>query len=437
MQRGCAVDAERLICDCIARGRRDHKLQEEYRRGGFPSQPSSYVIFKEAASDGLFAVQERGTNIATAQTKLPTLRIKEHGLSTQQVKADHHVIRGSLALFAQSELQEDPPELTSHRRKRTMSTILQPKLNPFLCRARWLATIVLFLLIAQPAMATSDLSPRHANNGFLFCIEKGGKKSYLLGTIHGGLSDAQQLGDNIVSALQRSGRIFVEADTSDGNAITAALDNAGFSDAGPRLRSLIGDKYFQFFGHWLVDDLQLLTVEQYEHARPWFIAMLVPVANPKVEPAPALQYGSEEQIFTIARKKGVTIEELEGLESQYTLFNSMTPEQGSKYFLAFVERVQDRSLYHRQLAMIQAWTDSDFTSLEDVFRESEKLTDPYSRFWSEKAIHARNRSLSDKIARLAAASDAQLFAVGSLHLPGSDGIVAQLKRTGFTVTQLK
>jgi len=318
-----------------------------------------------------------------------------------------------------------------------MSTVPQCKLNQILWHTRWLTTIALFLLIAQAALASSDARPRHANNGFLFSIEKSGKKSYLLGTIHSGLSDDQQLGDNIVSALQKSSRIFVEANTRDANAVTVALDKAAFSSDGPGLRSLIGDKYYQFFGHWLVDEIHFLPVEKYVLARPWFIAMVIPLANPKFEPAPTEKYGCEEQIFTIAKKKGVQIEELEGLNAQFALFSSMSPEQESEYFRAYIERYQDRTLYHRALAEIDAWTKGDFAALEEVVREGDRLTDPYSRFWFEKAVHNRNRSLSDKIARHSAVTGGQLFAIGELHLAGPDDVVAQLEKAGFAVTRLK
>jgi len=69
------------------------------------------------------------------------------------------------------------------------------------------------------------------SNGFLFAIEKDGHTSYLLGTIHTGFSDEQNLGENITSVLKTVRKLYVEADISDSQSVSQKIEANGFTQA--------------------------------------------------------------------------------------------------------------------------------------------------------------------------------------------------------------
>lgn len=274
-------------------------------------------------------------------------------------------------------------------------------------------------------------------NGFLFSIEKNNKKSFILGTIHGGLSIDQQLDNNLCEVLSHASKIFVEADIGDDNATKKSLLIAAIPENGVELSSLISIEYYNFFRSYFVDQLKILTDDQYKKSRPWFIAMLIPYADSRTEKVPKWEFGTEAQLIAFAKRKNIPIAELEGMLRQYKIFNSMNDRLQSEYFRDYVELIQNRFIYIWQKKTIDAWSQSNLQILSDNLNELKEKNNTYSNFYLDRLIKSRNIFFSNKIAFIAENEENQLFAFGSDHLIGDDGVIRLLEAAGFVVRRLK
>jgi len=280
---------------------------------------------------------------------------------------------------------------------------------------------------------TTNLSPVE-KNGFLFSIEKSGNKSYILGTIHEGFSTEQNLGKNILDIVDKSSRIFLEVTWGE-NSYNLLKQNAKRRNE-IKLVDLIGERYFFFFKHMFVDTTSLLTFEEYQTLQPWYVAMLIPIADIRTENISRWKFGTEAQLMDIAKIKKIPIEELEGVQLQAEVFNSMNDDYQSQYFFDYVNLVQDRSIYKREIEAIDAWTRSDWEMANRIFAQFSSINNAFAKFYFNHLIKQRNAFLAKKIVAFAEQNAYQFFAVGTDHLIGEYGILNLLEKNGFVIKRI-
>lgn len=271
-------------------------------------------------------------------------------------------------------------------------------------------------------------------NGFLFSIQKGHNESFLLGTVHGGYSTQQKLGGNILSILNCSDKIYLEAVLNEAN--LALLSELSTKKNGAKLHELIEENYFNFFDDLFVRKWKLLTEKEYINSQPWYIAMMIPFADPRTDKTLKWDLATEAQLMLKAKEKHIVVEELEGLQAQSKIFNAMSDQLQTEYFRDYVNLIQNRTIYQWQIQGVDAWSKGDMKMLNDNFYEFVNLKNAYSTFYANELIKKRNVALSKKISAITQKGNHQLFAIGSDHLIGDDGIIQQLKNQGFIVRRL-
>jgi uncharacterized protein YbaP (TraB family) len=286
--------------------------------------------------------------------------------------------------------------------------------------------MLLFCLstVAKPSPELPDLKSQAGNrravkNGFLFLLTKNNKTSFLLGTIHSGVSEKQIIGDNILNAATESSKIFIEADIFDPARTRDAMIFFGTDKHPQNLRSTIGDVYYDFFRKMFVGNYKILKPDEYNSAKPWFLTLLIPIADASKETYMRSELGTEFQLLNLATNINIPIGELEGLSQQLKLFDSINKNDDGRYFNDYVDLVQERTLYHWQLKEVQAWTDQNIDGIHEVLKSMDERSSAYTRFYLSTMIKSRNVSLARTIAEIAENKDKCLFAIGSEHLTHS------------------
>lgn len=280
-------------------------------------------------------------------------------------------------------------------------------------------------------------SSRPLKNGFIFLLAKGNKTSFLIGTIHAGISEDQRIGKNILDAASHSSRIFFEANIFDPPQSRQLMVNFGTNRPHKNLRAIIGGTYYDFFKNMFVEKYKLLKEDEFDSSKPWFLAMLIPVADGTKEVYMKPEFGTEVQLFDFSRDKNIPINELEGLAAQVIILDSMSQRDEGPYFNDYVDLIQERVLYHWQLKEITSWTNQNIEGIQEVLNSMDARRSAYTDFYLSHMIKQRNISLAKKISNIASLEDRCLFAIGSEHLTGASNVIEQLRSFGYSVTPMQ
>ncbi len=172
-----------------------------------------------------------------------------------------------------------------------------------------------------------------------------------------------------------------------------------------------------------------LTLKQVERFKPWFLAETL--SSRTLEMAGfSEQLGIDLYFYRKAQTAGKPVMGLETLRDQAEIFAHFSDEQNEQYLLSTISGLPAYAEMIRHL--VNAWRDGDVKALDRLLNE-DKRADP--------ATHAvlfskRNSKWIPEIERLAHQNENYLIIVGAGHLVGDDGVVALLRRAGYSVQQL-
>lgn len=275
--------------------------------------------------------------------------------------------------------------------------------------------------------------------GLLWKIEKAGvEPSYLFGTMH--VTDPRVTGmtETVRAHLDAARTVVIETvDILDPAKAQAALlsrpELTMFTD-GETLTSLLAE-----------DDLKLVKDELDRRGiplllvskmKPWMIAGLV--ATPDCEFARKQQGVDflDKKIADTATAGGKELLGLESMGEQLAAMNSLPIEF---HLRGLVETIR---LGHMMPDIMATMTDlylrQEVAMIMPVIRAAspeglDESAEDYAEF-EEKIIRLRNHVMAERAAPILDRG-AAFIAVGAMHLPGDEGVVALLRKAGYTVTR--
>lgn len=267
---------------------------------------------------------------------------------------------------------------------------------------------------AAPAEAADTL---HAESFLWQVVSPEGKVNHLFGTIH---LDAAQLGQPsplLVDLLRDSRALWLEValDRTAVNALPALMT----LPPGDDLDRLIGPELFAEVTRRLAAyGIDPATARR---LRPWAVYTTLNLP-PDMRGVPL-----DVRLDQLAREHGRPVHGLETFAEQTAIFNAMPQaDQLSllEHTLCHYERLQAETR-----AIVAHYRAGDPRAL---LAESARPAIPAETRLHEQLVTARNRLLARRmLAPLR--QGGQLVAIGALHLPGADGVLAQLARKGFTL----
>jgi uncharacterized protein YbaP (TraB family) len=137
----------------------------------------------------------------------------------------------------------------------------------------------------------------------------------------------------------------------------------------------------------------------------------------------------ENNIMTEAKKQNKEIVGLETVSEQLDLFDNLPIDTVIKDIMAVVNgKATDENEYQK---LVTVYKKQDLPALYKYIKESGELDKDLGGF-----LDARNEKWVPKMITLMD-SHAMFFAVGAGHLYGENGLIALLRRAGYTVTALK
>jgi uncharacterized protein len=178
---------------------------------------------------------------------------------------------------------------------------------------------------------------------------------------------------------------------------------------------------------------QVKTIDGFQ---PWVVAAMLSVPTCEMQRQQLGLITFDEALAHKAEESGVAIAGLETVEDQLGLFAKMPLEAQGKYLVAVAKTSAIMPDYFETL--IRFYVERKIAYLMPLSRRIDPDAGSADAvelmaFFEQDLIAKRNINMAQRAAQYIDVGNA-FIAVGALHLPGEEGVVALLKRAGYKVT---
>ena len=273
--------------------------------------------------------------------------------------------------------------------------------------------LLLFALLSTPALAERGL--------FWKAESKTAPTIYLFGSIHTDDNRVTDFSPSVLAALKSVDAFMMESDPPQDPRILQSNDTDLKSSLSPReLEQLYALADF----HVMHRDIALRT-------KPWLLAVVFD------SPRPLTPYAQDNLLMRLAEDNGKEVQGIESATEHFSVMDSLTSAEQ----LALLRQVLKRSQQAKERdyeQLIKAYLKGDANKLLALNAHStgSMLPKPLWEKMRVKLLDERNAVMAQRV--LAKAQDKSLFVVvGASHLAGPNGLIASLKRVGYTLHVVK
>lgn len=277
--------------------------------------------------------------------------------------------------------------------------------------------IIKKIFISATLLLTCAFQLFAQENSFLWKVSGNGLKydAYLFGTIHILCAEDFAIKPKVKSALEQADKVILEVNTAD-PAIMPKIQEL----TKPDLTFL---SKFTATQRTLVDSVLMandLNSEIFNMVSPSTVYSLLTLKSFNC-PNPMDIKMFEKEI--IALSSGKKLEEFETVEQQFTLYNSLiTPT----YFFETLQKYDKFPALTQQ--MVQYYKEENLIKLQENLIDTNWMNIEQQEIMLKNRNHAWMKQIPEKL------KDSKTFiAVGAGHLPGEDGMIALLRKAGYTV----
>lgn len=295
----------------------------------------------------------------------------------------------------------------------------------------WLARA---LLCATAALVATAPHAQQAAAGkrFLWEITSVNNRAYLYGTVHAGKAEWFPLPAEVEKAFVDSKVLVVEADITD----TEAMSKYGNTMTYTRpdtLKDHVPAADYERFRKLL--PRYRFTEGDVAQVKP-FLAVSLLVFAEWAREGLLVGNGVEQYLIKKARAEAKQVKEIEGIDMQMRLMDSLTEEEQRDIFTGTVSALESGLSGEQIKALVKAWQAGDPDALLGVARAYNAQVKGAAEF-EEKFIWSRHADMLKKIdGYLADTGNRHFIAVGSLHLAGPRGLIELLRKRGYVVRQM-
>lgn len=267
------------------------------------------------------------------------------------------------------------------------------------------------------------------DRGFLWQVSKGGKTSWLYGTLHVARQPWMFPGPQVRRAMQAADKVALEMDMLDPD-IQSRLGVALVAEPGPsrlstalqqRLREQIDKSCGGPELAALKPEMQAVTLTVMVGRRAG------------LEPA----YGIDGFLAGFARGLAKPVLSLETPESQIGLLLQPTPAETETFVGHTLDELDSGRTLPTLQRLAEAWARSDFAELSSYEDWCECVETEEDKSLMHKLIDERNLAMAGELQRRHEAGERLFMAVGALHMTGEQGLPALLKARGFDVRRIE
>lgn len=295
-------------------------------------------------------------------------------------------------------------------------------MSPLRSLAR-LALAACALTAVLPALAQA---PRH----FLWEVASMTNRVYLYGTVHAGKADWFPLPPAVEAAFMDAKVLAVEADVTNVEAMAKTAPATTYS-APDNLSKHVAERDWERFRKQLPK--YKLSEAQVSQLKP-FMAVSILVFSEWARLGYLPQMGIDAYLIKKAREQKKTVVEVEGIDMQVKLMDSLTESENRVIFDGTLTALESGLTGEQITGMVNAWQSGDPELMLEIARKYNDQV-PGAREFEEKFIWSRHEDMAKKIEEYLASKERHFVAVGALHLAGPRGLVEMLRKRGYIVRQ--
>ncbi len=246
--------------------------------------------------------------------------------------------------------------------------------------------------------------------------------SYLFGTIHLICQGDIYYPDLLVEKLNTSKALYLEIDMDDPGMMTAMAQHMPMKN-NARLPDLLSEDDYKQVATFFKDSVGL-NLSLFHHAKPFFLSSILFNRVLGCQPE-----SYELKLMAMAQKDSKEIKGLETIEEQLAVFDSIPYHKQAEMLLYMIRNLPKAKVEFKEL--VEVYKSQDIEKLRKISQDSE-FDFPNQE---EILLNSRNRNWIPVISEQVK-TQSTFFAMGAAHLGGEQGIIALLRKAGFTVRPL-
>lgn len=276
-----------------------------------------------------------------------------------------------------------------------------------------------FLLVCSLIMGVA--LGQKSENSLLWKISGNGLKesSYLFGTIH--ITCDATLADKVKSALDKTQQLCLELDMDD-PAMQGEMMSNMMMQNGVTMKSLVKPEDFKAVDTFLTTNVGF-SAEMLNTVKPFMItAMLYP------KMLGCDMQSVEAELIKIAKTQNEEVIGLETVGEQLAVFDAI-PYQAQMNELVITAK---DNMQRDKAELAEMMTLYKTENIEAMIAFTEKSANVMTSKYSDVLLKKRNQNWISRMTTKAT-NKPTFFGVGAAHLGGKDGVIALLRKAGFTV----
>lgn len=276
-----------------------------------------------------------------------------------------------------------------------------------------------FLLVCSLIMGVAF--GQKSENSLLWKISGNGLKesSYLFGTIH--ITCDATLADKVKSALDKTQQLCLELDMDD-PAMQGEMMSNMMMQNGVTMKSLVKPEDFKAVDTFLTTNVGF-SAEMLNTVKPFMItAMLYP------KMLGCDMQSVEAELIKIAKVQNEEVIGLETVGEQLAVFDAI-PYQAQMNELVITAK---DNMQRDKAELAEMMTLYKTENIEAMIAFTEKSANVMTSKYSDVLLKKRNQNWISRMTTIAT-NKPTFFGVGAAHLGGKDGVIALLRKAGFTV----
>lgn len=259
-----------------------------------------------------------------------------------------------------------------------------------------------------------------AQNSLLWKISGNGldAPSYLYGTIH--VTCDATLDATTKTAMDKTQQLYLELDMDDPSMMTAMMTGMMMKD-GNTMSALASAEDFALVDAYLTKNLGI-SAKMFDSMKPFMISTML---LPSLMNCP--MQSVEDELMKLSKAQGEEIFGLETVAEQLAIFDAIPYKEQMD---ELVESVKNQFVDEKKQIdeMFRVYAAKDLNAMLELVDEEDGIMAAHQ----DKLLADRNIKWIPKIGTIAKQKPT-FFGVGAAHLAGENGVIALLRKAGFTV----
>ena len=263
------------------------------------------------------------------------------------------------------------------------------------------------------------------NNSLLWEVSGNGLKepSYLFGTFHLMFKDDILFSTQLTNVFANVDKVYMEMDMDDPAILMGGVLLMNMKN-GTTLEQLYSAAAYKKVSSYFSDSLHL-PLAFIQQIKPFFLEALL---FPKMMPCKSIS-GVEEELVKMAKLKKKEIRGLETMDFQAAVFDSI-PYQ--KQAIELLKAIDSMAVYQSEFdAMTAVYKNQQLAAMENLFNTTSFGRQDHQ----DLLLYDRNNNWVQQL-KLIMPQTKVFVAVGAAHLIGKKGLIALLRKQGFSVKPL-